>query len=484
MAVDAAILVAVSALVFLHPVGNSDLFWQLKTGEWICQHGSHPGIDIFSFTANGAKWVDPAWLAELIFYAIYRYLGFDGLSVLSFVIGTSISMTIFFGVNRAANSPHRSLLLTTLILILGAHRFGLLRPDLFAFLFFAIFVNVLVGLPPPIPLPRGEGGRGRVDACNWLWILIPVQILWANIHGSAVLGPILVFAFAIRARKLLVLGFVLIACMAVNPSTYHIFTYPIEHMMRGFTMREVSDWASPSFIGDRIDLGAWGILAMCAAYAIMMIARRRIGSIPLVILAAAFMVPSVMMSRFIPYELMLASYLMASNWSGRSLKDVKYALAAILLLALTIVLGGPPLALQASGVRPNIMIGRPVGLGLDRDEFPVEAADFLSATRIRGNMFNDMGWGGYLIFRLYPNERVFIDTRTMIYGDEFLERYSDALFDETVFDRIVQEYGITHVIYDKRQMNMPDGPLQFIRNRADWEKAFESGNAVVYVQGP
>lgn len=511
LAADVAILVAVSALVFLHPVGNSDLFWQIKTGEWIWQHGSHPGSDIFSYAAYGARWVDPAWLAELMFYAVYKYFGFNGLSILSFTIGTSISMTIFCGLNRISKSPHISLFLATTIIILGAHRFQLLRPDLFAFLFFAIFVALLCH-PPLIPLPRlqrlhggqasREGGRGRGNAYGWLYLLIPIQILWANIHGSAVLGPFIVFAFAIGSRRLFALGFALIACMAVNPSTYHIYTYPIDHMMRGFTMREVSDWASPSFFGDRIDFGAWGMLIMAATAMAMMIARRRIGSLPLVILAAAFMVPSIAMSRFIPYEMILISYLLAviarssaprddEAIPGNALdcfaphsgtrNDGRYLLAVIFLLVLTIALGGPPLALQASGSRPNIMIGRPFGVGLDRGEFPVEAADFLSGARIQGNMMNDMGYGGYLIFRLYP-KKVFIDTRTMIYGDEFLKRYSSALFDESAFNRIAQEYGITHVIYDARQMNVPGGPLQFLRNRPDWKRSFESGNAVVYVQ--
>jgi len=128
----------------------------------------------------------------------------------------------------------------------------------------------------------------------------------------------------------------------------------------------------------------------------------------------------------------------------------------------------------------DLVLGLPVGAGFLKEEFPKEAVDFIENAGIEGNIFNDMSWGGYLIWRGWPERRVFIDTRTPVYGDEFIKGYSDALFDAGLFSRLADRWRITHVLYDARDIAAEKGPLKFLLGDPLWRAVFYDGKSVVF----
>nr|HPM41794.1 hypothetical protein [bacterium] len=115
-------------------------------------------------------------------------------------------------------------------------------------------------------------------------------------------------------------------------------------------------------------------------------------------------------------------------------------------------------------------------------DFPVGAVDFLESSGIEGRILNDMSWGGYLIWRMWPGREVFIDTRTPVYGDAFIKDYSDALFDETRFSILADRWKITHVLYDLRDLSVPDGPLGFLKGNPLWRPVYSDANSVVFLR--
>ena len=103
--------VVVSALAFpfllaLEKVSESDTFWQLKTGEWILNHGAIPRTDPFSATVYGKPWLDGEWLFQAAIYSVYTCGGFNAMVVAKAAIVFLTGLVIFMACRRnGAGSP-------------------------------------------------------------------------------------------------------------------------------------------------------------------------------------------------------------------------------------------------------------------------------------------------------------------------------------------------------------------------------------------
>jgi len=127
-----------------------------------------------------------------------------------------------------------------------------------------------------------------------------------------------------------------------------------------------------------------------------------------------------------------------------------------------------------------------VGGGLSRDEnaiaeqFPVSAAEHLLAAKLRGPMLNSYNFGGYLIWKLYPQYQVFIDGRADVYGDAFMdEYYARAWQGRGDWQVYLERYNVQVVVME------PDGTLaQLLRTQPRWQLMYEDSIAVVFQRTP
>src|SRR5580765_1772602 len=81
---------------------DPDLWWHLRTGQWIMETGHIPRSDPFSFTRAGSPWVSHEWLSEVVFYEVWKWAGGAGLIVLSALVTTAGFMLLFL---RCAARP-------------------------------------------------------------------------------------------------------------------------------------------------------------------------------------------------------------------------------------------------------------------------------------------------------------------------------------------------------------------------------------------
>jgi hypothetical protein len=485
-----AVIVTVT-FFFLHKVGLSDLFWQIKIGEIISKQSQILYVDPFSYATFGKLWVNHEWLASVVFYAVESIGGFSALSVLSLIIGLMTGLILFFGLAVQSKRTDWALLLTFIIFAIGAPRFQQLRPELFGFMAFAIYL-ILLSSP------------GRLDVGR-LWLLVPLQILWANVHASAILGPGVIILYTLVAsqfgrggepisrdekRVLLLFSFLSIVVSAINPFYLRFFIFPFEHLSHSFALAITADWRTNSLMGRYVDLAPWGLLLIAVGSLFMMKLRRAVINWPLVAIAAIFIVPGMIMERFAPFAAIAISFLLASLIGGGQgyIKIKSFSImrlfALIICVALPILMFsmGPIYGVMMKQKGINLVMGRAVGVGLDSSEFPVEAMDFLEAHPEIGNIFNDMAYGGYMIYRLWPERRVFFDTRTPLYGEDFYMQYVGALYDENRFKILSSEYLIDAVLYDPRHMVGEHGALKFLINDPDWAPVFKSDNAIILVR--
>jgi hypothetical protein len=268
--------------------------------------------------------------------------------------------------------------------------------------------------------------------------LIPlpfIMLLWANLHGGFILGMLILASYLIaenfkyfmkrfgrilpsRSLKMLnTAGIIAIFASFINPNSYKVFPFLFEFetgRYKSMIIESVSPMTlvrsgfyEPQFILYFI------LLALCVLLFVIDIKKRDLTDGVLIAVLAGMSLSS---SRFIPFFCPVAA-LMIARYSAEILgklrprehlqslvKKIELPTAIILSIALIIVINNA--GLFKSGIRMN--------------KYPEGAARFLKENKITGNMFNPYVWGGYLMWELYPEYKVFIDGRGLI-GEVFFQ---------------------------------------------------------------
>jgi hypothetical protein len=172
----------VAFLLACHELQDNDVWWHLRAGEWILEHGRPPDLDPFSFASRDRHWVDLSWLFQVVLALAYRAGSVAGIIVLAAATAAAAMLVALAG--RPRGAPLSIVLLGWLpALLLAAQRFAV-RPETVSLLLLAVYLAVLVRLDE----------RPRLA-----WVLPPLQLLWVNTHGLFVLGPI-VLGFKLTDR--------------------------------------------------------------------------------------------------------------------------------------------------------------------------------------------------------------------------------------------------------------------------------------------
>jgi hypothetical protein len=108
---------------------------------------------------------------------------------------------------------------------------------------------------------------------------------------------------------------------------------------------------------------------------------------------------------------------------------------------------------------------------------PIQAADWLESHPQKGNMFNDFNWGGYLLFKLWPENKVFIDSQSDFYGEELTRQYAAILGGEGNWDKTLSQYDVTWIIVPSKS-----GLAEAARLSANWQINYQDPLAVIFVR--
>jgi hypothetical protein len=442
---------------------DPDLWWHLKAGQQIIDTRSIPHTDDYSFTKQGSEWVAHEWLSEVIMEAIYRVTGLVGLVTIFSLI---IVIALWLVYRRCDGQPYAA---STAILLAAAASFPLfgVRPQMLTLLLASIYIVLLEGYD-----------RKRV------WWLVPLMILWVNLHAGWALGLALISLYIVSAvldgewKHLKPLLIVLVICAAVvplNPNGFRMFSYPYETLTSASMAAFIQEWASPDFHKATYLPLAILLLSTFAAMALSP-KRARPGEIFLVLITALGALRSV---RHIPIFSLFAAPVLAKHlWAiakergWDKLLTGPEARPTGIKLAINVVLLLAPLALGVSRIWHFASHQR----SYETIRNPVAAVEFLKSHQLPGPMYNRYGWGGYLIYQLYPEYRVYIDGRADVYGDAFFAeamRVYDGTGDWT---SSLDRYGIKTVLIS------PDAPLaNLLRNDGGkWTVVYEDNQAIIF----
>ena len=111
----------------------------------------------------------------------------------------------------------------------------------------------------------------------------------------------------------------------------------------------------------------------------------------------------------------------------------------------------------------------------DDKHFPVEAAETIAKREIREPIFCPDQWGGYLIYRLYPQTKVLVDDRHDLYGDQFFKDYLKVVFVQPDWSKVLDERHVNWVLMPK---NSSLGTI--LEQTPGWKLIYEDGTAVLF----
>lgn len=452
-------------------ISDPDFWWHLRTGQYIIETRAIPHADPFSLTRAGDPWVTHEWLSEVLLYTLYT-LGSFPLLILAFA--ALITLAFAFVYARMPGKPYVAGFVLLLAALSTAPTWGV-RPQMLTLWLASVFLYIL-------------------ERCRaWLWLLPLLMLLWVNLHSGYAVGIVVIATYLVgeiieqlASRSTLPrpltlstlhssrsLWLTLIACLIAvlfNPNGATMFVYPFETLTSRAMQAYIQEWFSPDFHQIAFQPFAWLWVGTLGAIALT---GKRV-SLTQTILLVGFGYAALRSARNIPIFALIAAPILADQLrhligaranGSRALLTRGMRIVNGLILALAII---------ASGVRIVSVIGYQAAV--ERARFPVAAVDFLQARNARGGVYNAYAWGGYLIWRGYPNLRVFIDGRADVYGDTFIEEVYLKVY------RGSADWHALLALYDVRLVLLePQAPVVAQLERAvEWRRIYVDAQAVIF----
>jgi len=419
------LLVLFFGLVFLYSfnqINNPDTFYHLKAGQYILENFKIPTHDIFSSSAYGADWVPHEWLAQIIFYSIYAASGFFGLVFFSALLG----VLTYFILWRLAFKKGANFQLSLLFLFVLSYltlELWVPRPQIFSYLTLALLIYFLESY-------RDEPNKKYlIGSALTIWF-------WANTNASFVLGLVIIGFYLLSeaidsrwkgwsGKNLSFKDIKNLGIAAAVSAILGIFATPsgYQGLFYSFYVQEVAnylgvlEWKPITIFLYEVQAQLFVAMIFLANvfFAWRLLFRKESRDLTLMGLVFGISLLPFISIRHVGFW-PIALFVPAVLTLGETLKNFMARFSdkaiGIFLLALGIVfISGRLYWMPKSLIREEVI--------------PAKAADFIQENNLRGPLFNLYNEGCYLIFRLWPQDKVFIDGRSEVYrGEPIMEFFT------------------------------------------------------------
>ncbi len=419
---------------------DNDIWWHLKVGDWIVQHLALPHTGILSRTAANRPWVAYSWGYEVLMSFAYRWFGLMGIGLYGTLLTMAVAYAVYWMLRRLSGRFWVALALAAIVCWSFLFN-GMPRPVFFSMVLFCVTLVRLLE----------ASCSGRVEGLYWLPLIF---FVWANLHiqfiyGLFLVGLLLATTVAQRVASSwgIAPGFLLPATLPVvpligvfaacvlatllGPNFYHPYVAVYEYSNAKFAYNVIIELQPLSFRGSshyaelalttfgffavgwckKLDLFKLTMLTICSVVAYRTMRDAWFISIPAAACIADFPSPEGQPDR-------------AENWTEN------LGVAAFVVVLLILVARGTDFTTR----------------GLDRaisSEYPVNAVNFLRRNPQPGPLYNNLGWGGFLMWYM-PDYPVAIDGRNDLYGDKLDELFYASQSAESSYltDPYLNEAGV------------------------------------------
>lgn len=419
-------------------IAGTDLWGHIRFGQEIIKSAQVPYRDDYSFTAGQSLWWDHEWLSQVLMALSYNALGVLGLKLFKFAC--AVATIVLLAAAEAESGA--GIAVQTVIMIFVAEAiapFVQFRPQVLTYVMFTATMLLLA--------------RHNFRGQSPLWLMVPLEALWVNLHGGYVVGlaalaayggTVLVADLAAglgwrrAAYPCLVTAAATVATL-LNPYGVRAWTGVVRHIADPL-VRSLVEWqplvtwfsvqlhASPFSIALAL---LWGLPVIALAIAIFL--EPRAGCVPLVAVAALFVASTFASVRNLPLAMIAVAVPLARYAGMADIRDPAAAWRRALQSWRKIARGhinplpeerpaprrivshtaGGLLTLAGYGLALLIAIW--AGAFSNRLKLekpcPAQALSFMKLNGLRGNVLTAYAWSGYLIWHAEPGDKVFFDTR-------------------------------------------------------------------------
>ena len=459
-----SLMVAVLFALSVRAIGEPDIWWHLRNARQLLEYRAMARVDTYSFTANGAPWINHEWLSEVPFFLGFKSLGLQGILLTYFVLVALIYLGVYYRAWRGGANCKNAVVATMVSILFGVVSIGP-RMLLFGWLCMVVLLILLDRFRR-----KGSG----------IWLVPPLFALWINLHGSWVFGLVVLATVILcglpqgtwglvetrrwapsERRKLLTASALSCAALLLNPFGYHLILYPLELLSRQHLVTsEIQEWQPVNFATGNGKLALIMILTLLAAA----LFSRRKWRLDEVALVAFALVTSLTHARFLFFAGLIMAPILAPRltlFPPYDRDSDKPLLNAAIMVGVVVAL----IHFFPSSERLQQKVDA---------EYPTAALNFMQAQNITGRILNSYGWGGYMEWRA-PELRPFIDGRAdiFIYNGVFAD-YVDA----TTLRRLLEVLDKYHIAY---ALLGPEKPMAYLLDHVPgWRVIYSDKVAKLY----
>jgi hypothetical protein len=450
---------------------DGDTGWHIRTGEYILAHHTVPTQDLFSFSKAGQPWFAWEWLTDVLFGVLFRIGGLKAIVLFGGVmIAAFATVLLRYAVWRGANGLLAACI--CLFAVGGSSMHFLARPHLFTLLL----------LPACLWLLEAD----RRNNTKWVWLLVPITMLWANLHGG--------FLVFIACLALLVVGSaaeallgrprwpavrryaaLLAGCSAatlVNPYGIALHVHIVEYMQSDWIKNLIQEFQAPTFRSEGQFQYEVLLIGGLILSGLLLRKQRVTEALWLLFLAHS----SLISLRHAPLYAAVAAPLIASELSA-GWKTLTAGRKKSSILSILHQLGEN---LTPNFVRTSVwpilvivalaFLDAPIKWPRDfpNEAFPTAMVHENAKVLESGRLLTTDQWGDYIIYAFYPQQKVFIDGRSDFYGEslgtEYLHLLQGAYDWRLILDRRGFEVALLPVDWPLAQMLKLDPSWQVIKD--------------------
>jgi hypothetical protein len=445
---------------------DGDLGRHITVGNYILTYQSFPTHDVFSHTRLGERLVLHEWLADIIFAFVHRFMGLDGAVLLATLLAALTIWLVYEELIRHGNYRLVAVIIAVCVTMVSIIHW-LARPHMFTFLLLAIWTYWLE--------------RFYTNDVRNIWKFPLLMLIWANLHGGFFAGFIIWGAYAVdwiveyrngtkrmdSGKQLASIGIFSFAATFINPFGWRLWTTTVGYVGNDFMTSRIVDHLSPNFHNKE----TWFFLLMIVLALLALMQDRKI-HLREALLLAGWIAMGLHTIRNLPLFAVVTAPIYGSilqTWAEKlpalkkqevNLQTTESFLRGYVWIVSTVLLLGNVLwrgiPLDEKGVG-NVFLP---------DKMPVQAVDWLEQNPQQGNLFNDFAWGGYILYRLWPNETVFIDGQTDFYGETLFREYLAVISMNEGWERILDGYDVSWMLVPTKgnlarqlKLNQDDGWL-------------------------
>jgi len=456
---------------------DGDLGRHITIGNYILDTGIIPTSDVYSHTMYGERLVSHEWLSQVIFALAHRAMGLSGDVFIAALLGSFTILIVYQELIKRGNFRLVALFVATWVAMVSSVHW-LARPHMFTFFFVALWAYWLE--------------RFYKNEQKQIWIFPALMLIWVNTHGAFIAGFVIWGTYmadwlwefmqgrGVKALglQLFLIGLLSFAVTFINPSGWYLWGTSVGYVSNDFMTSHTVEYLSPDFH----ERDVWPFMFM-VAFALLALIQERKLHVREALLLSGWTVMGLYSVRNLPLFAVITAPIYGAliqpwvekmlNWlkqasgpreSENILRGYVWVVAAVLFFGF-VMWRGIPLDQKGTG---NVFLP---------NKMPVQAVDWLEKNPQTGNMFNHFIWGGYILYRTWPAEVVFIDGQTDFYGEALMREYFEVINVDADWEAVLDKYNVSWMLIPRADKLAKY--LYAVDNDA-WDVIYQDDTAVIF----